>query len=70
MSDIAELFARDPLNLSRADIDAIITYYRSARANFILGEKQAGSTKKLKAASEPKPKMTALDLDDLMNGEL
>lgn len=67
MSDIAELFARDPLSLTRENIDEIITYYRAARANFILGEKQAGATKKMKAAAGPKVKMTSLDLDELMS---
>ena len=42
MSDMAELFARDPLKHTRESIDEIITYYRGARANFILGEKSAG----------------------------
>lgn len=67
MSDIAKLFATDPLQLTCENIDEIITYYRGARAAFIQGEKSAGSTKKMAKASEPKPKMTSLDLDDLMN---
>lgn len=66
MTDIARLFAEDPLNLTKDDIDAEIAYYRTARANFNLGEKAAGSTKKMKAASEPGPKITSLDLDKLL----
>lgn len=65
MSDMAELFARDPLNHTRESIDAIIAYYREARKNFILGEKSAGSTKKMKAA--PKSDGPKLGSDDLMN---
>ncbi len=66
MSDIARLFAEDPLNLTKANIDEIIAYYRTARANFNTGEKAAGSTKKMKAAGEAGPKITSLDLDKLL----
>lgn len=66
MTDIAKLFADDPLNLTREGIDDIIKYYRTARANFNLGEKAAGSTKKLKEASTPAAKVTTLDLDKLL----
>lgn len=71
MSDMSELFARDPLKHTRESIDEIITYYRGARAAFSLGEKSAGSTKKAKASAAPKeagPKIGQIDLDDLMNG--
>lgn len=67
MSDMSELFARDPLKHTRESIDEIITYYRGARANFILGEKSAGSTKKAKAAAVPKgEKLGSLDLEELL----
>lgn len=66
MTDIARLFAEDPLNLTKDNIDEIIKYYRTARANFNLGEKSAGSTKKLKATGEAAPKVTTLDLDKLL----
>lgn len=67
MTDMTELFARDPLKHTRESIDEIIAYYRTARANFILGEKSAGSTKKAKAAPAPKgEKLGSLDLDDLL----
>lgn len=65
MSDIARLFAEDPLNLTKSNIDEIIAYYRTARANFNTGEKAAGSTKKMKAAGET-AKITSLDLDKLL----
>lgn len=66
MTDIARLFAEDPLKLTRENIDEIIGYYRTARANFNNGEKSAGSTKKLKEASAPGAKVTSLDLDKLL----
>ena len=68
MSDMAELFSRDPLKHTRESIDAIVAYYREARKNFLLGEKSAGSTKKMKAAPKVDgPKLGADDLTDLMN---
>lgn len=45
MSDIAELFARDPLSYSQQDLDAIITEMRKSRGQFNLGNVRAGSTK-------------------------
>jgi len=66
MTDIAALFAKDPLELTKDDIDAEIAYYRTARANFNNGEKAAGSTKKMKEASAPTAKVTTLDLDKLL----
>jgi len=66
MSDIARLFAEDPLSLTKENIDEIITYYRTARANFETGERAAGSTKKMKEASAPGAKVTTLDLDKLL----
>lgn len=67
VTDMTELFARDPLKHTRESIDEIIVYYRQARANFNLGEKSAGSTKKAKAPALPKgEKLGSLDLDDLL----
>lgn len=45
MSDLAELFARDPLQLSNADLDTIIAKMRAMRASFNAGNMKAGSTK-------------------------
>lgn len=45
MSDIAELFARDPLKLSDQDLRTIIERFRAARGQFNLGNMKAGSTK-------------------------
>lgn len=62
MSEISDLFARDPLSLTREDIDALIKRYREARAQFNLGVKNAGATKKVK---EVGPKITEINLDEL-----
>lgn len=39
MTDLDELMARDPLELSEQDIDAIIEYHRKQRARKASGEK-------------------------------
>jgi hypothetical protein len=47
MTDINELFKRDPLKLSREkDIPEIVAYYREKLQQFNLGDKNAGATKK------------------------
>ena len=66
MSDMTELFARDPLRHTRESIDEIIAYYRQARVNFNNGEKAAGSTKKAKTKEPKTEKLGSLDLDELM----
>lgn len=45
MTDIAELFARNPLKLTRPDVNAIIDQLRKSRHAFNLGNTKAGSTK-------------------------
>jgi hypothetical protein len=62
MTDIAALFAKDPLSLTKDDLFSIIVHYRAARTQFNLGEKQAGAAKKL----SPGPKVEKLDLKDLL----
>lgn len=48
MSDINELFRKDPLTLTREDLTDIVQHYRNARAQFNLGDKKAGApTKKV-----------------------
>jgi hypothetical protein len=59
MSDLSELFSRDPLELSDQDIDAIIIALRESRVKFMNGDKKAGSVKAEKAP--PKP----IDISDL-----
>ena len=51
MSDIAQLFARDPLELTDRDLDAIIAKFREARSSF--GNAPA-------AKAPPKPKNPAV----------
>lgn len=46
MSDIAELFSRDPNLHSQQDRDVIILKLRQARAQYNLGAKGAGNPKK------------------------
>ena len=45
MSDLSELFQRDPLSLTRDDLTKIVTELRSRRAQFALGAQKAGSMK-------------------------
>lgn len=44
-TDIAELFSRDPLELSTQDIDQIIARLRTQRSQFNLGNAMAGNMK-------------------------
>ena len=45
MSDLQELFSRDPLQLTRVDIEAIVVEMRKSRHAFNAGNASAGSTK-------------------------
>lgn len=45
MSDLTELFSRDPLKLTKADVSAIVTAYREKRKQFNLGGTLAGKAK-------------------------
>lgn len=47
MSDLSELFARDPLSLSKQDLSTIVAEMRKKRAQFNLGNAKAGSMKPL-----------------------
>lgn len=65
-TDIAQLFARDPLGLSDRDLDAIIDRLRASRKNFLKGDKTAGSMKpKSKAAKEREELKAVLGSVDL-----
>ena len=57
MSDISELFARDPLEHTTQDIDAIIAKFREARAQFEAKPQREPRAKKEKPAP--------ISLDDL-----
>lgn len=62
MSDISELFSRDPLTLTRADRSLIIAEYREKRERYMLGQKTA----KVIAKKAPKVKKAGeLSLEDL-----
>ena len=63
MTDIAELFTRDPNLCSKQDILAIVMEFRSKAALFRAGVMTAGNTKP-KAPSKIKPGVK-LDLNDL-----
>lgn len=45
MSDLAQLFARDPLELSKDDIKTIVEEMRKSRHAFNAGNANAGNTK-------------------------
>lgn len=44
MTDLSELFSRDPLSLAKQDIEEIIKAQRASRAQFALGNMKAGKT--------------------------
>lgn len=56
MTDIATLFARDPLTLTQPDLTLIVEEMRKSRGAFNAGNMKAGSTKpkteKQKAVAE------------------
>lgn len=56
MSELSELFERDPLKLTRTDISKIISKYREDRQRFLLGEKRP------RAESKPKLDLDTLDI--------
>ena len=67
MSDIQELFDRDPLSLTREDLKPMVMFLREKLNAFNLGDKSAGSTKRLKKAASDSPKISNIDelLSDL-----
>ncbi len=65
MTDIAELFQRDPQDLTKDDISLIIEKFRASRHQFNLGNKMAGSTK---PPTEKQKKL--MDLGDALNIKL
>lgn len=54
---IEELFSRDPLTLTDAEVDRIVTYYRDLRAKWAEGEK----LKSLSRSAKSIPKTTKGD---------
>jgi hypothetical protein len=65
MTDITELFARDPLDLSKADLATVVAKFRESRKAFNLGNSRAGSTKPPTAAQKK-----VSDLKDKLGGNL
>ena len=47
MTDLSQLFARNPLDLTREDLTTLVEAYRKARHQFSLGNATAGRTKLL-----------------------
>ncbi len=64
MTDVAELFRRDPLKLTNPDIDAIIEHMRKARAQFNLSAKSEPAAKAPKAKTAKTP-LGQIDLSEL-----
>jgi hypothetical protein len=64
MSDIQALFQKDPLQLTRDDLREMAMYYREKRTQFNLGDKQAGSSKKIAKPAGPK----ISNVDDILEG--
>lgn len=62
MSDIAEIFAKDPLGLTQEDLTLIVKVFREARNSFNLGVKAAPKEKKTKAAPGEAINLGELDL--------
>jgi hypothetical protein len=68
---VSELFARDPLSLSSADIDKIIEHMRAGRKRFIQGDLTAGKPEAKKSAAQKKNEALAKevgDINDLLGG--
>lgn len=67
MSDLATLFARDPLELTDQDLDAIVAKLRESRHQFNAGNMRAGSTKpKTEKQKQAEELGSKLDLKDLL----
>lgn len=64
---LAELFARDPGQLSEQDLDTIIAKLRAQRHRFKAGDKTAGKAKQSKA-SEKQSAAMKIGGDDLLSG--
>lgn len=72
MSDFSDLMAKDPLLLTKTDIEIVVRGLREQRAKFVLGDKKVGTPQarksKAQVAREAKPgaaKAVQLDLGDL-----
>lgn len=61
MSDISELMARDPMELNDKDVDEVIAYMRTKRAQF----KSGATPTKVKVSAEAAKAAKGLDLGGL-----
>lgn len=72
MTDLAELFARDPLTFTKegGEVAAIVARLRESRGQFALGNQKAGSMKPAKP-SKTAAKLTGvklnINLESLLN---
>lgn len=67
MSDLQTLFARDPLSLSRQDLETIVRELRERRKQYNLGNQSAGKAKPQSAKAEAAKKVTGqLNIEDLL----
>lgn len=57
MTDLSQLFARNPLDLTKTDITNLTEAFRKSRHQFVLGNVTAGRTKPL---SEKQKKVASL----------
>lgn len=64
MSDLAEIFRKDPLTYTRDDLTTVITAFRGSRHQFAAGNMKAGSTKPVTEKQKAINKLAdSLDLD-------
>jgi len=69
MSDLQELFSRDPLSLTKDDITEIVKQYRAMRHSFSAGNIKAGSAKPKTEKQKEVDKIAAklnINLGDLL----
>jgi hypothetical protein len=66
-TDIAELFARDPLDLTDRNLDTMIGKFREMRGQYFLGNAMAGSTKpKTEKQKQALDLASKLDIGDIL----
>jgi len=61
MTTIQQIFDKDPLSYTKEDISEVVKYFRQKRLEFKLGDKSAGSPKKISAKGSQD--LTKLELD-------
>lgn len=71
---MAELMAKDPLKLTKTDLDAIIKTLREQRQRFVqIDDKKVGTPAARKTATQKtrekaQDKLKGMNIDDLLNG--